>query len=392
MYLRADGSPLWVLVEREPAPGPRRHPRRAPPPGQRLQRPAPDPRRADREPAPARRRTAHRPDRHLGVGRPARPDHRLRGPAPALRHPSRLLPRHLRPGAGERAPRRPGDLSSTPYAGRWAARTSSRSRCGSTARTTGSGPAAAASSIATGRARSVVVTGTHQDITEAKQAEIALEDQVRQNTLMQAIASAANEAHTLEDVLVQARSLVLLHDDWERARAFVLAEDGAGVVPLHVRPEDRADDEATPGGDGDGARAREPRVPRRRVGLGRRSGSPSRFPIRYDGAVYAVVTITSAPPLYRHDLIQTMVEQVAVQLGRVVERQIAQRAARRRPRRRDGGVPAEVGVPGDDEPRDPDPAQRRDRPERPAPAHPARRRPAAARLRRPGTPAGRCWA
>ena len=41
--------------------------------------------------------------------------------------------------------------------------------------------------------------------------------------------------------------------------------------------------------------------------------------------MFAVITITSAPPLYRHDLIQTMVEQVAVQLGRVVEREIAQR-------------------------------------------------------------------
>ena len=49
------------------------------------------------------------------------------------------------------------------------------------------------------------------------------------------------------------------------------------------------------------------------------------FPIRYDGDVFAVVTITSAPPLYRHELIQTMVEHVAVQLGRVVERQIAER-------------------------------------------------------------------
>ncbi len=175
---------------------------------------------------------------------------------------------------------------------------------------------------ATGEA--VVVTGTHQDITEAKQAEIALEDQVRQNTLMQAIASAANEAHALDDVLVQARSLVLLHDDWERARAFVLADDGSGVVPLYVRPEDRADDEATPE-----ATATEldvaNRAYRANASVWDEQQLTIAFPIRFAGEVYAVVTITSAPPLYRFDLIQTMVEQVAVQLGRVVERQIAQR-------------------------------------------------------------------
>jgi PAS domain S-box-containing protein len=171
----------------------------------------------------------------------------------------------------------------------------------------------------------VAVTGTHQDITEAKLAEVALEDQVVQNTLMQAIASAANEAHTLEDVLVQARSLVLLHDDWERARAFVLTDDdGVGVVPLYVRPDDRAADDATPG-----ATAMELDVANRAFHANESVWDDQRltigFPIRYDGAVFAVITITSAPPLYRHDLIQVMAEQVAVQLGRVVEREIAQR-------------------------------------------------------------------
>ena len=171
----------------------------------------------------------------------------------------------------------------------------------------------------------VAVTGTHQDITEAKLAEIALEDQVVQNTLMQAIASAANEAHTLEDVLVQAGSLVLLHDDWERARAFVPAEDGSGVVPFYVRPDDRGTDDATPE-----VSTMELELANRSFGANQPVWDEQRltiaFPIRYDGAVFAVVTITSAPPLYRHELIQTMVEHVAVQLGRVVERQIAERA------------------------------------------------------------------
>ena len=72
----------------------------------------------------------------------------------------------------------------------------------------------------------VLISGTHQDITEAKLSEEALEDAFAQNALLQAVAVAANESRRLEDVLAHARSLVLLHDDWERARGFLPAPDG----------------------------------------------------------------------------------------------------------------------------------------------------------------------
>ena len=94
--------------------------------------------------------------------------------------------------------------------------------------------------------RVVAMSGTHQDITETKLADLALEDQVRQNALMQAVAVAANEARTLTEVLGQAKHLVLLHDDWERGRAFVPDEAGTAVVPLHLFDEDREPDLATP--------------------------------------------------------------------------------------------------------------------------------------------------
>ena len=48
-------------------------------------------------------------------------------------------------------------------------------------------------------------------------------------------------------------------------------------------------------------------------------------PVSYGDEVCAVVTITSAPPLYRFEMIESMVEQVAVQLGRVAERERAER-------------------------------------------------------------------
>jgi PAS domain S-box-containing protein len=171
--------------------------------------------------------------------------------------------------------------------------------------------------------RVVSMYGTHQDVTETKLAEIALEDQVRQNNLMQTVASAANEATTLEDVLIQARHLVLLHDDWERGRAFVPNEDRTGVVPLFITEQDRLDDLATPE-----ATAMELELANRAFHEKRSVWDEAMltvaFTVSYADEVVAVVTITSAPPLYRFDMIRSMVEQVAVQLARVAERERAQ--------------------------------------------------------------------
>src|SRR4051794_18609686 len=180
--------------------------------------------------------------------------------------------------------------------------------------------------------RVVAMSGTHQDVTESKEAEIALQDSVTQNVLMQAVASASNEAHTLAEVLGQAQSLVLLHDDGARGRGFRPALDaegaptGEGVVPLYISEEDRDADLATP------------EESRLELELANRAFRERRsvwdderrltiaFPVSYADEICAVITITSDPPLYRHEMIQQMVEQVAVQLGRVAERERAARA------------------------------------------------------------------
>jgi PAS domain S-box-containing protein len=171
----------------------------------------------------------------------------------------------------------------------------------------------------------VSVSGTHQDITEAKLAEEALEDSFAQHALLQAVAVAANEARRLEDVLSHARSLVLLHDDWERARGVLPAPDGVGVVAMHVSDEDRAADAETPE-----TTALElglaTRAFRERTSVWDDARLTIAFPIVLADEVCAVITITSAPPLYRHAMIQAMAEQVAVQLGRVAERERAEAA------------------------------------------------------------------
>ncbi|MBB3044055.1 response regulator [Nocardioides soli] len=179
-------------------------------------------------------------------------------------------------------------------------------------------------SMADATGRVVSMSGTQQDITETKLADLALEDQVRQNTLMQTVAVAANEARTLTEVLTHARGLVLLHDDWERGRAFVPDETGTHVVPLVITEEDSRADAETPE-----ETAMELDLANRSFRERRSVWADSRltiaFPVAYADEVVAVLTITSAPPLYRFQMIQSMVEQVAVQLGRVAERERTER-------------------------------------------------------------------
>ena len=166
-------------------------------------------------------------------------------------------------------------------------------------------------------------TERHELIGSLRASEDALEDQVSQNVLMQAVASAANEATTLGEVLLQARSMVLLHDDWERARAFVPAADGSGRVepfwPEGTEAEADGDDPFAVVELALAQRAHDTVGPvwdDRRLTLA--------FPVRARTEVHAVVVITSAPPLWRFDLIEMMAARVAEQLGRVAERERAQ--------------------------------------------------------------------
>ena len=175
---------------------------------------------------------------------------------------------------------------------------------------------------ATGRV--VSMSGTHQDISEAKQAEADLQDQVTQNVLLQAVATAANEARTLEQLLGQAQLLVLLHDDWERARAFVPAADGHGVVPLYIHGEDR-DADALDAASSDAELRLAHQAFHGRAPVWDDARLTIAFPVSYADEVRAVIAIRSAPPLYRHDMITATVEQVGVQLGRVAERERAER-------------------------------------------------------------------
>ena len=227
-------------------------------------------------------------------------------------------------------------------------------------------------------------------IESLRASEDALEDQVAQNNLMQAVASAANEATSLAEVLAAgprpgaaARRLgaspglrpgrrrhatLVGRSTPKRPTARPTGTTRAAATELALAQ--RRYDERHLVWDERRLTLAFPVAPRRR-GLRRRRDH-------------------LAPPLWRFDLIETMAVQVAEQLARVADRERAQRELAAGARPGDGGVAAEVGVPRHHEPRDPDAAQRRDRPQRPAACAPSS--PPSSCGWRPASrsPAGRC--
>ncbi len=156
------------------------------------------------------------------------------------------------------------------------------------------------------------VTGTHQDVTEMREVEIALRDEITQSALMRRVAAAANAAQTLREVLGIVRPLLARHDDWIRSAAFWVDETGA-LEPIDQDPLPQ--DEA---------------LCRTVLATGAPTwsddGCTVGFSVGTDDRVYAVGTISAAEPPTRRTAVEVMVESVAVQLARVAEREENSRA------------------------------------------------------------------
>ena len=162
-------------------------------------------------------------------------------------------------------------------------------------------------------------------LTELTQARADLAEKVSQYDLLQGVASAANDANSLAQILGRGRDLLLLMDDWERAVAFLV--EGGTLTRLHPVAEERereiADDEAHPE-----RAARELAVATRAA----RSGVPEwdeervslAFPIKHLGRVHAVGVMTATPPLEQFELIERMVDHVVQQLEHVLARELAE--------------------------------------------------------------------
>jgi PAS domain S-box-containing protein len=160
--------------------------------------------------------------------------------------------------------------------------------------------------------------GTVQDVNDLKEAELHLLDALDINTVMQFIASAANETNTLDQALARIRELLLAHPEWERGVAFDVTAGGLSFRPIgpvdDVRPTDLEREVAE-------------RVLATEDVVFEEDATPDQpligFAIRLAGQPVLVVVITNASPLVRHDMLRSMVGQVADQLGQVAGRELA---------------------------------------------------------------------
>ncbi len=168
--------------------------------------------------------------------------------------------------------------------------------------------------------RAVRVSGTLQDVSDVKEAELQLLDAAVLNGLMQVMATAANQAQTLVEAVEVVRRQLLDQDDWTRAVGWMvdplgrltpyLGEDpGPDRIPVEhelrlaqriLATRETVFDETT-----------QPQQPS--VG----------FLITHAGTPLMVFVITTATPFERHELVTTMLHQVAGQLGTVADREHA---------------------------------------------------------------------
>src|SRR4051794_38762552 len=160
------------------------------------------------------------------------------------------------------------------------------------------------------------VGGTGQDITSLKETELRLRDAVELNTLMQFVATAANETNTLDEAFERTRELLLAHPDWERGVGFDVVGD-----TLVFRPVGEAD----------------PFVPTRlERAVGYRALAEGRivfeeeadpehpligFPVLRAEQPVVVAVITNRSPFVRHGLVESLITQVAGQLAQVAQRE-----------------------------------------------------------------------
>ena len=165
--------------------------------------------------------------------------------------------------------------------------------------------------------------GTMQDISRAKETELQLMDAVVINVIMQAMASAANEAESLGEALAVTRDYLVEHEDWSRAVALTYSIDQFGNESLETLPV---------GADGsiviepnDAERDVALRTMRARTILFEEHARPQTpsigVPVMVGRDLIAVIVVTANSPFERHGMLRSMAEQVAGQLSRVAERE-----------------------------------------------------------------------
>ncbi|MFT4262132.1 MAG: response regulator [Nocardioides sp.] len=157
------------------------------------------------------------------------------------------------------------------------------------------------------------VVGTDQDISEVKARELSLSESNTVNSILHNVASAANRATTLYDVLAFSRTALVGHSDW--TAVYFLQGDASGQLVLLGEgidgdpvPTDALIDVALRALTVQGV-----------VWSDDRSTVASL--VFDDGQPAGVLVLVPAPPIRQPDLVELVAEQVALQFGRVAERE-----------------------------------------------------------------------
>jgi PAS domain S-box-containing protein len=186
------------------------------------------------------------------------------------------------------------------------------------------------------------------DITERKQTEIALGEQTALLELMQAVATAANEAATVEEAMRFCLKRVCAHTGWPVGHVYTLTEDGTGgLVPTTIwhldHPERyatfRAVTETTSIASGAGLPGRvvasgkptwitdvtkDPEFPRAAAAADSGIKAGFGFPVLSGHEVVAVLEFFAGEALEPDEPLLNVMAHIGAQLGRVVERKRAE--------------------------------------------------------------------
>jgi PAS domain S-box-containing protein len=190
------------------------------------------------------------------------------------------------------------------------------------------------------------------DITERKQAEIALREQTAFVELLQAIAAASNEAATVEEAMRFCLDRVCTHTGWTIGHVHALAEDGSGdLLPTSIWHLDdpkrferfRAATEQMRFASGVGLAGRvlasgepawimdatqEPNFPRAKAAADAGVKAGFGFPVLVGREVVAVLEFFADEALEPDKPLLKVMAYIGAQLGRVVERKRAEDALR----------------------------------------------------------------
>lgn len=190
------------------------------------------------------------------------------------------------------------------------------------------------------------------DITERRQAENALRQTMRSGDLLRQIATAANGAASAEEAMAVCLEAISKHGGWELAGVFVLADDDSGdMAPAGLWWADNPDDftafrQATmdarfapgKGLPGRVAKSGEPawitdvykdrNFPRAKIAGDIAVTAGFAFPVLVGQKVAAVLEFFSRDTRERDDDLVDVAVQAGTILGRVIERQRAERALR----------------------------------------------------------------